>query len=110
MALHYSLKRRLIWYTSIFSILLGCVLIFSAYKIALQESNQILDAQMQYLAKRAATQPYGAVVSHFEKDRVYREEDLFVDIWAYKDQSHLFYKFKNSNLHDTNSLMITSNS
>jgi two-component system OmpR family sensor kinase/two-component system sensor histidine kinase QseC len=67
MALHYSLKRRLIWYTSIFSILLGCVLIFSAYKIALQESNQILDAQMQYLAKRAATQPYGAVVSHFEK-------------------------------------------
>ncbi|ENV79838.1 hypothetical protein F942_01570 [Acinetobacter ursingii ANC 3649] len=89
MALHYSLKRRLIWYTSIFSILLGCVLIFSAYKIALQESNQILDAQMQYLAKRAATQPYGAVVSHFEKDRVYREEDLFVDIWAYKDQSHL---------------------
>ncbi len=49
MVLHYSLKRRLIWYTSIFSILLGCVLIFSAYKIALQESNQILDAQMQYL-------------------------------------------------------------
>ncbi|ECE6725836.1 two-component sensor histidine kinase, partial [Salmonella enterica subsp. enterica] len=47
--MHYSLKRRLIWYTSIFSILLGCVLIFSAYKIALQESNQILDAQMQYL-------------------------------------------------------------
>lgn len=92
MHLHYSLKRRLIWYTSIFSILLGCILIFSAYKIALQESNQILDAQMQYLAKRAATQPYSSVTSHYEPEHVYREEDLLVDIWAYKDQSHLTHQ------------------
>lgn len=48
----FSLRKRLIRYTSIFSILLGCVLIFSAYKISLEEINEILDAQMVYLAER----------------------------------------------------------
>ncbi|MFX5487694.1 hypothetical protein ABTD86_15580, partial [Acinetobacter baumannii] len=27
--MHYSLKKRLIWGTSIFSVILGCILIFS---------------------------------------------------------------------------------
>ncbi len=43
----YSLKKRLIIYVSVFSMLLGCLLVFSAYRIALEEINEILDAQMQ---------------------------------------------------------------
>ena len=57
MASPYSLKKRLIRYTSVFSILLGCVLIFSAYKISLEELNEILDAQMVYLAERLEQDP-----------------------------------------------------
>ena len=40
-----SLKRKLILYTSFFSLMLGCVLMLSAYKISLQETNEILDGQ-----------------------------------------------------------------
>ncbi|MBP8064326.1 MAG: two-component sensor histidine kinase, partial [Acinetobacter sp.] len=47
MKAHYSLKKRLIIYVSIFSVVLGCLLIFSAYRIALEEIDEILDAQMQ---------------------------------------------------------------
>ncbi|MEF9958222.1 MAG: two-component sensor histidine kinase, partial [Acinetobacter sp.] len=39
----YSLKRRLVWGTSLFSLLLGCLLIFTAYRIALHEVDEILD-------------------------------------------------------------------
>lgn len=55
MSSNYSLKKRLILYISFFSISLGCVLVFSAYRIALEEINEILDAQMQNLAERIAT-------------------------------------------------------
>lgn len=50
----YSLKKRLIIYVSVFSMFLGCLLVFSAYRIALEEINEILDAQMQNLAERVA--------------------------------------------------------
>ena len=46
MQTQYSLKKRLIIYISIFSIALGCLLVFSAYRIALEEINEVLDAQM----------------------------------------------------------------
>lgn len=89
MTKHYSLRRRLIWVTSIFSVLLGCVLVFTAYKVALHETNQILDEQMRYLADRTARQPLYNVDSHFQANHEYHEEDLLVDIWAYGDQRHL---------------------
>ncbi len=44
---------------------------------------------MQYLAERTAEQPFSKVDSHAEIHRSYHEEDLLVDIWLYKDQSHL---------------------
>ncbi|WP_312104456.1 sensor histidine kinase [Acinetobacter venetianus] len=88
----YSLKKWLIWGTSIFSLLLGCLLIFTAYKIALHEVDEILDTQMQYMAERSTTQPLTPVASKVELHRTYHEEDLLVDIWAYKDQSHLWHQ------------------
>ncbi|WP_010113072.1 ATP-binding protein [Acinetobacter sp. P8-3-8] len=87
MATQYSLKKRLIRYTSIFSILLGCVLVFSAYKISLEEIDEILDAQMVYLAERVALNPR-PIQSEFDIHKRYHEEDLFIDIWSYANQSH----------------------
>ena len=88
----YSLKKRLIWGTSVFSLLLGCLLIFTAYKIALHEVNEILDTQMQYMAERSAVEPIIKIASKIELHRSYHEEDLLVDIWAYEDQSHLWHQ------------------
>nr|WP_314370443.1 ATP-binding protein [uncultured Acinetobacter sp.] len=88
----YSLKKRLIWGTSVFSLLLGCLLIFTAYKTALHEVDEILDTQMQYMAERSTAQPLTTVASKVELHRTYHEEDLLVDIWAYKDQSHLWHQ------------------
>ena len=88
----YSLKKRLIWGTSVFSLLLGCLLIFTAYKTALHEVDEILDTQMQYMAERSTTQPLTTITSKIELHRTYHEEDLLVDIWAYKDQSHLWHQ------------------
>ncbi|ENU24911.1 hypothetical protein F993_00294 [Acinetobacter proteolyticus] len=89
---HYSLKKRLIWGTSIFSIVLGCFLILAAYKISLHEVDEILDTQMQYMAERSSSQPVTPTASRVELHRTYHEEDLLIDIWAYKDQSHLWHQ------------------
>jgi len=84
----YSLKKRLIIYVSVFSIALGCLLIFSAYRIALQEINEVLDAQMQNLAERVAQHDPEPVQSQFDQARHYHEEDLFVDVWSYAREEH----------------------
>ncbi|MGL5160001.1 MAG: sensor histidine kinase, partial [Acinetobacter junii] len=62
------------------------------YKIALHEVDEILDTQMQYMAERSTTQPLTTITSKIELHRTYHEEDLLVDIWAYKDQSHLWHQ------------------
>ncbi|MEG0482407.1 MAG: ATP-binding protein [Acinetobacter sp.] len=82
MATQYSLKKRLIRYTSIFSIVLGCILVFSAYKISLEEIDEILDAQMVYLAERVSLNPQ-PIQSEFDVHKRYHEEDLFIDVWSY---------------------------
>ena len=87
----YSLKKRLIIYVSVFSIALGCLLIFSAYRIALQEINEVLDAQMQNLAERVAQHDPEPVQSKFDQARHYHEEDLFVDVWSYANEEHKSY-------------------
>ncbi|WP_445116266.1 sensor histidine kinase [Acinetobacter sp. WZC-1] len=86
MSTHYSLKKRLISYTSLFSLILGCVLGGGAYKISLEEITEILDAQMEYMAERVALD-VEPVQSHFDVHKRYHEEDLFVDVWAYADHS-----------------------
>lgn len=88
----YSLQRRLIVYISIFSVVLGCVLIFAAYRIALEEINEILDAQMQSLAERIAENHPRPILSQINLEEQYSEEDFFIDIWSYidvKNQVHL---------------------
>lgn len=90
---HYSLKNKLIIYTSLFSILMGCLLILSAYRIALEETNEILDSQMKSLAKRVAKFNPEAIQSEFDHSKHYDEEDLFVDVWAYRDKKNSTHDF-----------------
>ena len=86
---NYSLKKRLIVYTSLFSVLMGCLLVFAAYHIALEETNEILDAQMKNLAERVAKFNPQPTSSDFDHLQHYKEEDLLVDVWSYKDDTHL---------------------
>ncbi|WP_353171980.1 ATP-binding protein [Acinetobacter rudis] len=88
-----SLKRKLIIYTSFFSLVLGCLLMFSAYKISLEESNEILDAQMKNLAERVAAHSPEPMQSQFDPAKHYHEEDLFVDVWPYTEQTHQSHEF-----------------
>ena len=88
MSSQYSLKKRLILYISVFSIALGCLLIFSAYRIALEEINEVLDSQMKNLAERVAAHNPQPVKSQFDQKQHYHEEDLFVDVWSYASQQH----------------------
>jgi two-component system OmpR family sensor kinase/two-component system sensor histidine kinase QseC len=81
----YSLQKRLVIYISLFSVVLGCVLIFSAYRIALEEINEVLDKQMQSLAERIAENHPQPLQSQIDLAKQYSEEDLFVDIWSYTD-------------------------
>lgn len=81
----YSLQKRLIIYISLFSVVLGCVLIFAAYQIALEEINEVLDKQMQSLAERIAENHPEPLQSEIDLEKQYSEEDLFVDIWSYTD-------------------------
>lgn len=81
----YSLQKRLIVYISLLSIVLGCLLIFSAYRIALEEINEILDAQMRSLAERVASNQPEVITSQIDASKQYGEEDLFIDIWSYQD-------------------------
>ncbi|RKG34616.1 sensor histidine kinase [Acinetobacter tianfuensis] len=78
-----SLKRKLILYISFFSLVVACGLMMSAYRIALEETNEILDAQMKNLAERVAHHGVQPVQSQYTPARHYHEEDLFVDVWAY---------------------------
>lgn len=79
----YSLQKRLIIYISLFSLVLGCILIFAAYRIALEEINEVLDKQMQSLAERIAENHPRPLQSQIDLEKQYSEEDLFVDIWSY---------------------------
>lgn len=90
----YSLKTKLMIYTSVFSIVMGCLLILAAYRIALEETNEILDAQMRHLAERVAKLEPATLESQFDQSKEYHEEDLFIDVWAYSAQSHLQHDFK----------------
>lgn len=90
----YSLKKRLMMYTSLFIILMGCLLVIAAYRIALEETNEILDAQMRNLAERVAKFNPQPIASQFDQLKHYHEEDLFVDVWTYGAQNHLSHQFK----------------
>ena len=81
-----SLKTKLILYMSFFSLIVGCVLMMSAYKISLEETNEILDQQMKNLAERVVRHGLEPTKNDFEPTQRYAEQDLFVDVWYYKDR------------------------
>lgn len=81
-----SLKQRLILFVSGFSLLLGGLLIFTAYWISLGEIDEIIDAQMQNLAERVAAHDPEPIKSHYDMHKHYHEEDLFVDVWEKQKQ------------------------
>ena len=80
----YSLKRRLLLTSIIFSILLCLLLAVSAYKIALEESQEVLDKQMQEMAYFLAETGIQHMDSGFKPRHRYDETDMFIDIWTYK--------------------------
>ncbi len=86
-----SLKKRLLIFVSGFSLLLGGVLIATAYWISLGELDEILDAQMQNLAERVAAHDPAPTKSHFDIHKRYHEEDLFIDVW--EKQEHPQHQF-----------------
>jgi signal transduction histidine kinase len=86
-----SLKKRLLIFVSGFSLLLGGVLIATAYWISLGELDEILDAQMKNLAERVAAHDPAPIKSHFDIHKRYHEEDLFIDVW--EKQEHPQHQF-----------------
>ena len=87
------------------------MLMMSAYKISLEETNEILDQQMKNLAERVVRHGLEPTKNDFEPSQRYAEQDLFVDVWSYnndlKNQKHSsillhsvpkagFYRHKNA--------------
>lgn len=83
-----SLRKTLIIYTSIFSVIMGCALIVSAYLVAFEETDEILDAQMRYMAEMTASGSLVSKANHFQLGKKYHEEDLFIDVWAYAEKTN----------------------
>lgn len=80
-----SLGSKLVVLTSLLSLVMACILMFSTYHIALKELTRILDTQMQFLATRATTFNLKSTHSSFNLDHEYERQELFMDIWSYDD-------------------------
>src|SRR5574343_697694 len=84
-----SLGSKLVVLTSLLSLVMACILMFSTYHIALKELTRILDTQMQFLATRATTFNLKSTHSSFNLDHEYERQELFMDIWSYDDINQL---------------------
>ena len=84
-----SLSTRLVVLTSLLSLVMAGVLMFSTYHIALKELTRILDAQMQFLATRASILDLQKTHSQLDLDSDQKQEELFIDIWSYDDLDEL---------------------
>lgn len=88
-----SLRHQLLWSLSGFSILLFILLGFAAYKITLEETQEILDKQMRQMAYFLAETPIDHLDSSFRPTHHYDETDVFIDIWTYQpDPTHLKFE------------------
>lgn len=65
---------------SVFSILLLIIIGFSAYRIALEESQEIIDRQMQEMAQFLDRNNLSERLSTYNPAKLYDETDLFIDI------------------------------
>lgn len=75
-----SIRQRLLWLTSIFALLLGAVLLTTGYRTALHESNEILDAQMRFLAEHSAGQQINTGVKTLNIGNEYHEQNFRLEI------------------------------
>lgn len=78
-----SLRQRLLISLTVFSTLLLVLLGYSAYHIALEETQEILDKQMKQMAYFLAETPIEQLNSSFRPTHRYDETDVFIDIWPY---------------------------
>lgn len=84
-----SLSSRLVIMTSLLSVVMAGILMFSTYQIALKELTRILDAQMQFLANRASIFDLQKTHSQLALNPEQQQEELFIDIWSYDDLDEL---------------------
>lgn len=80
----WSLRRRMLVSISAFSILLFILLGVAAYKVALSETEEILDRQMSEMAYFLAKSPIDDLDSIFSPHYRYNETDVFIDVWKYQ--------------------------
>ncbi|TEU24175.1 sensor histidine kinase [Alkanindiges illinoisensis] len=78
-----SLRQKLLFSLTAFSVLLFLLLGYSAYRIALEETQEILDQQMKEMAYFLAETSIDHLDSAFRPNHRYDETDVFIDIWTY---------------------------
>ena len=83
-----SLRRQLLLSLSGLSVLLFMLLGFSAYRIALEETDEILDHQMQQTAFFLSETAIDHLDSAFKPNHRYNETDILIDIWPYHTDSN----------------------
>lgn len=79
-----SLRRQLLQSFSVFSVILFILLGYAAYRIALHETQEILDKQMQEMAYFLAETSIEHLDSTFKSEHRYDETDVFIDVWTYQ--------------------------
>ncbi len=75
-----SIRQRLMLLTSSFAFLLGAILLITAYRTALHESNEILDAQMRFLAEHSSQQHLVRSLKILNIGDEYHEKNLRLEI------------------------------
>ena len=81
-----SLRKRLLLSLSVLSVVLFMLLGFAAYHIALEETDEILDKQMQETAHFLSETSIDRLDSTFKPNHRYNETDILIDIWPYQAQ------------------------
>lgn len=74
------LSSRMSWSISIFSIILLIIIGIAAYRIALEESQEVIDRQMQEMAEFLDKNNLSNRLSSFDPHKQYDETDVFIDI------------------------------
>ncbi|WP_227612226.1 sensor histidine kinase [Acinetobacter sp. S40] len=74
------LSSRMSWSISVFSIILLIVIGIAAYRIALEESQEVIDRQMQEMAEFLDKNNLSNRLSTFNPKARYDETDVFIDI------------------------------
>ncbi|MFW1666602.1 MULTISPECIES: sensor histidine kinase [Acinetobacter] len=74
------LSSRMTWSISVLSIILLVLIAVSAYRIALEESQEVIDKQMEEMAEFLASVNIPPRLSSYDPYRRYGERDVFIDI------------------------------